>query len=211
MMDEEDWSEAWKKHFVVHRPARHVVIKPSWLEYPPQPGEVVVELDPGAAFGTGLHPTTMLCLEALEDIVRPGMRVYDVGTGSGILAIAAARLGAARVVAVDTDPVAVRVARENVERNGLGGRVEVAEGSATPEVSGGFDLVLANIVANTIVQLAPSLRAALRPGGALVVSGIIRGRTPEVRAALRAAGLRNIVSRRSGDWLALRAERDGPA
>ncbi len=207
VIDDEDWGEAWKKYFTVHRVTRRITIKPSWQEYSPGPEELIVELDPGAAFGTGLHPTTRLCLEALEELSWPGMRVFDVGTGSGILAIAAARLGAKEVLAVDIDPVAVRVARENIERNRVTEQVTALEGTAGSVPGNGFDLVVANIIASVISEFAQAMAAALKPGGILVVSGIIRGRTPEVRAALRAAGLRDIVSQRSGDWLSLRARR----
>ncbi len=207
LVDEEDWSQAWKRYFTVHHATQRIVIKPSWRDYQAQPGEVVVELDPGAAFGTGLHPTTQLCLQALEELTWPGIGVLDVGTGSGILAIAAAKLGAKHVMAVDVDAVAVRVAQENVNLNRCSDQISVAEGTARMEAGSGYDLVVANIIANVIIGMAADLTERLRPGGTLVVSGIIRGRTPEVRAALRSAGLRNITSQRAGDWLALRGIR----
>lgn len=128
-LEEEDWANAWKQHYRVLRVGARIVVVPSWLEHQPETGDVVLHLDPGMAFGTGLHPTTQLCLELLEHHVRPGQQVLDLGTGSGILAIAAARLGAGHVLALDNDPVAVAVAAENIARNGVSATVTVAEGS----------------------------------------------------------------------------------
>ncbi|MHB1133873.1 MAG: 50S ribosomal protein L11 methyltransferase [Chloroflexota bacterium] len=201
---ETDWAEAWKEHFHVHRVGRRVVIKPTWRDFTPEADDVVVELDPGMAFGTGLHPTTQLCLQAIEDYPVLAKRVLDLGTGSGILAIAAARLGATRVDAVDTDPVAVSAATENVAINNLAGTIMVRRGSL-PFPSGypPYDLVLANIIARVIAELAPLLAASLAAGGTLIASGILAERSEEVLAALRAAGLTVLERRQSGDWLAL--------
>ena len=164
---EEDWAEAWKEHFPVMRIGRHIVIKPTWRTFEPDPADVVVALDPGMAFGTGLHPTTRLCLAGLErwrdEGLLDGARVLDVGCGSGILAVAAGLLGAADLHAVDTDPIAVEATRENAARNGVA--VTVRTGSL-PVAGGPFDLVLANLVASLLVAMAPDLAAALRPAGA---------------------------------------------
>jgi ribosomal protein L11 methyltransferase len=207
-LKEEDWAEAWKDHFHVHRVGERIVVKPSWREYVPATGEAVVELDPGMAFGTGLHPTTQLCLKVLESVVHPGDSLLDLGTGSGILAIAAARLGASPVVAVDNDPVAVKVARANVAANGLSDAVAVSEGSEPqPQAEQGYDVVVANIIARVIIELAPMLRASVRPGGTLVTSGIIGEREADVVAALSAAGLKVSARRQDGDWVALVAHR----
>jgi ribosomal protein L11 methyltransferase len=201
---EEDWANAWKEHFFAHRVGERLVIKPSWREFEGGPDDLVVTLDPGMAFGTGLHPSTRLCLLALERAVRAGDRVLDVGTGSGILAIAAARLGASHVLAVDLDEVAVEAARANVQANGLAGAIEVGGGSvdAAP-TDQRYDLVAANIIARVIVDLAPALAARLRPGGRLVASGILDVRRDEVAAALAAAGLTVEETLEEADWVAL--------
>ena len=200
---EEDWANAWKEYYhVLHLGAR-VVIKPSWREYAPKPDEVVLELDPGMAFGTGLHPTTHMCLELLEQRVQPGTRVLDVGTGSGILALAAARLGAASVLALDVSSVAVEAAQANARANGLEERVTVRLGSLEEASGERYDLVVANIIARVIADLAPALVGALAPGGLLIASGIIDERLPLAEDALRAAGLAEIERVRDGDWFSL--------
>ncbi|HEX9015357.1 MAG TPA: 50S ribosomal protein L11 methyltransferase [Chloroflexota bacterium] len=197
---EEDWAEAWKKFFFVQRVGERIVIKPSWRDYEPVGGDVVLELDPGMAFGTGLHPTTRMCLAACERLVQRGMRVLDLGTGSGILAIAAAKLGAASVRAVDVDPVAAQVAAKNVEMNGLSASIETGQGSIERAAPEGYDLVLANIIASVIIELASRLEGATAPGGALVVSGIIADREQAVRDALEAAGMSIDETIAEGDW-----------
>ena len=202
---EEDWANAWKAHYHVHRVGRRVVVRPPWLEYTPQPCEVVVELDPGMAFGTGLHPSTKLCMLALEAEMRPAATVLDVGTGSGILAIAAALLGAKRVDAVDIEPVSVRAARDNVDRNGVADRVRIEVGSvgtAGPFV-GTYDLVLANIIARILIELGSGIAAAVAPGGALALSGIVESREPAVRRAFEAEGLDFHQRSQMEDWVAL--------
>jgi ribosomal protein L11 methyltransferase len=217
---ESDWANAWKEHFHVTHLGRRTVIKPSWRAYEPRNGEVVVELDPGMAFGTGLHPTTRSCILALEETLAPGDRVLDVGTGSGILALAALKLGATHVLALDVSSVAVEATRANAATNGLAGRVDVRlatlQGAAgepfsplPPDLTvlgaeiGTFDLVLANIIARVIAQLAPALLRAMRPGGTLIASGIIAERRHEAEEPLRAVGLREIRALIDGDWVTL--------
>jgi len=203
-LKEEDWANAWKAHYYVTHIGARIVIKPSWREYTPQPAEIVLELDPGMAFGTGLHPTTRMCLIALEEYVRPGMHVLDVGTGSGILAIAAARLGAAQVDALDISSVAVEAAQANVAANGVSDRVQVTLGSLEPHhAHGPYELVVANMTARAIAGLAPQLVGALAPGAPLIASGIIGGRVDEPSLALMAAGLTNLATRQEGDWITL--------
>lgn len=200
---EEDWANAWKEYYHVLHVGTRVVIKPSWRDYAPRPGEVVLELDPGMAFGTGLHPTTRMCLELLEQRVQPGMRVLDVGTGSGILALAAAKLGAASVLALDVSSVAVESAQANVRANGLDERIAVRLGSIEAASGARYDLVVANIIARVIAELAPALVGALGTGGLLIASGIIDERLSLAEDALRAAGLAEIEQVRDGDWVSL--------
>ena len=189
-VSDEDWAEAWKAHFHPLRLGRRIVVRPSWREFRARREDLVIDLDPGMAFGTGNHPTTALCVESLEEAVAPGSVVFDVGTGSGILAIAACLLGAARVWACDIDPVAVRVARENAARNGAADRVGVLEGSwpvlfPLPEKA---DVVVANILAPVILSMAEDARRLVRPGGAFIAAGITREQGDEVAAGLCAAG-----------------------
>lgn len=202
---EEDWANAWKSHFTVHRIGRKTTVRAPWHDAPPPAGEVTVVLDPGMAFGTGLHPTTRLAMQLCEDELRPGMEVIDVGTGSGVLAIAAALHGAAHVDAVDIEPVAVRATRENAERNGVSDRIRAAEGSVGPGApfAGTYDLVLANIIARVLIELADGLVAAVRPGGTLVLSGVIEPREAEVRAAFDARGVAFARREQIEDWIGM--------
>ena len=217
VVNEADWADAWKRHFPVLRIGRRIVIRPTWRRHRRQPGDVVLALDPGMAFGTGLHPTTRLCLMALEDAAARGVlahgsaadgtaRVLDVGCGSGILAIAAIQLGAGDALGVDTDPIAIEATTANALRNRVARRLGARAGSL-PSGAPPHDVVLANLIASLLVRLAADLAAELRPGGTLIASGIFVDREPEVRTAFAAAGLE--VTRRlaEGDWVALEAVR----
>ncbi|HEX8939117.1 MAG TPA: 50S ribosomal protein L11 methyltransferase [Candidatus Limnocylindrales bacterium] len=209
LVHEEDWASAWKSHFPVLRVGRRLVVRPTWRRHRAAPDEVVLALDPGMAFGTGLHPTTRLCLAGLERWADAGRladrTILDVGCGSGILGIAAAKLGSGRVLGIDPDPIAVEATAANARRNGLGRRIAVREGSL-PSGEPPFDLVVANLIASLLVRLARELRAELRSGGRLLASGIIRDREADVRAAFGAAGLAVSDRLAEGDWVALEAE-----
>lgn len=206
------WAEAWKRHFPVLRIGL-IVIRPSWRAYRPRIGEVVIDLDPGMAFGTGQHETTRMCLLALEERVMHGMNVLDVGCGSGILGIAAARLGAERVDALDIDPIAVSAAKENAARNAVDDIVQAAEGSLAKRwpfpapAAARYDLVVANLSSRLVQELAAPLVEALRPAGVALVSGLIAEHDAACRAALETAGARVIESRSDGDWRLLLAAR----
>ncbi|MHB8836371.1 MAG: 50S ribosomal protein L11 methyltransferase [Candidatus Methylomirabilia bacterium] len=202
---EEDWGAGWKEHFHPFHVAPLLVIKPSWEPYEPREGEAVIEMDPGMAFGTGLHASTRLALGFIEEICAgaPPDCALDVGTGTGILAMAAALRGASLVVAIDNDPDAVVAARENVARNDLAGRVSVS-GRNLGEVDGTFDLIAANITADVLLSLAPRLIERLAPGGALVLAGLLAGdQTRQVRATCEGLGLLCAGERGEGEWAAL--------
>lgn len=205
LLKEEDWANAWKVHFEVHRIGERVVIRPPWQEYEAKGDEVVVELDPGMAFGTGLHPSTKLSMLGVEQVVRDGDRVFDVGTGSGILAIAALELGAKEVDAVDVETVAVRATRENAERNGVSDRLNVDLGTAGPgePFQGEYDVVLANIIARILIELSEYLVQATRQGGSLVLAGIIESREADVVDAFAARGAMVKTRRQIDDWVSL--------
>lgn len=200
---EEDWAVAWKKFYKTSRVGRRLVIKPSWEEYQPRAGDLVIEMDPGMAFGCGTHATTSLCLKLLEKYIKPGVSVYDIGTGSGILAVAAAMLGAGRVLAVDIDPVACKTAAENAARNNVGETVSVRQGNLAELLESGADIVVANIIADVIAGFAPQAAATLKPSGTFIASGIIRDKAEMVRSALAAAGLSVCETLEDGLWVAL--------
>jgi len=208
---EEDWSSSWKQFFHPVKIGERVVIKPSWEDYQPAEGEIIIELDPGMAFGTGTHHTTQLCIQCLEEILSPGCTVFDIGTGSGILAIAAAKLGAKDVRAVDLDPVAVKIAGENVCLNGVQEQVTLSEGDLLTGIAGTdkADLIIANIIADVIIRMAPDLPARLKDEGAVIVSGIITTRLSDVIAALGQVGLAVEKIVEEGTWAAVIARRGG--
>jgi ribosomal protein L11 methyltransferase len=210
LVDEADWAEAWKAHFNVLHLGRRLVIKPSWRRHRRTGDEVVIDLDPGMAFGTGLHPTTRLCLQALEERAASGPlgRALDVGCGSGILSIAAVRLGATRALGLDIDPIAIEATLANARHNRVGRRVR-ARGGTLPSDEGPFDLVLANLVSGVLIEHAANLASELVPGGTLIASGIFIDREDDVRGALEGAGLRVTGRWQESDWVALGAVRSG--
>jgi ribosomal protein L11 methyltransferase len=221
-LDEEDWANAWKQHYAVLRLGRRWVVKPQWQQYDLQPGDRLIELDPGMAFGTGQHPTTQLVLELLEELADAGevagRALLDLGTGSGVLAIAAVRAGAHSVLALDVDEIAARASAENVRRNGLSGSITCEHATLGPAIDGvvpvpgldhesAYDGAFANIVARVIAERAPALARALRPGAWLIASGIIAEREHEAADALRANGFSIQRREQRGDWLALLCRR----
>ena len=200
---DEDWAENWKQYYKPFRIGSRLVVKPSWESFEAAPEDLVVELDPGMAFGTGTHETTHMCMELLEKHMTQGMSVMDVGTGSGILAIAAARLGAGQVLAVDIDPDAVKVARENVAHNAVQSQVRVVQGDLVKGETLPCELAVANIVADAICMLCGPLTRHLTVGGSLICSGIIREREQDVQDALAMAGYTVIDRLTMGEWVAL--------
>ncbi|MBI5062181.1 MAG: 50S ribosomal protein L11 methyltransferase [Desulfatitalea sp.] len=203
-LDEQDWAEAWKAFFHPQAITARLVVKPTWREYTPTPGQQVIEIDPGMAFGTGTHPTTAMCVQLLENHLQPDDSVLDVGTGSGILLIAAAKLGAGRLSGVDLDPIAVAIARENLDLNGLPKeRADLHCGHLVDTVTERFDLVVANILADVIIDLLDQVPAVLAPGGRFICSGIVQDRREEVLRKMESRGLRVIETLDQDEWVAL--------
>lgn len=201
---EQDYANEWKKFYQVLHVGARTVIKPSWLEYEARENEIVIELDPGMAFGTGLHPTTRLCLAMLEKYVTPGCEMLDVGTGSGILAIGAVKLGAKFVDARDIDPIAVETAQKNVAASGLAKSIHVARASVMVEANPQtFDLVTANIFADTIAELAPALLQHLKRAGVFIGSGILVERAYLVENAMHEQKMKCIATAQEDDWLVM--------
>ncbi len=200
---ETEWADSWKQYFHTARIGERFVVKPSWEDYDAQPGDIVLALDPGMAFGTGTHGTTILCLESLEMMVKPGMTVFDVGAGSDILSIAAAKLGSIRVRAVEYDAKATEIARQNVAANQVADTVEVYQGDLLAGVSGQADVIVANLIADLILQLAPTLPEHLTPSGCFLGSGIIKDRLPDVTDALSRQGLTVTRVTEAGEWAAV--------
>lgn len=198
-IEDEEWAHAWKIHFKPFAVGR-LWITPTWDRRLPPSGAVVIELDPGMAFGSGLHPSTRMCLEMLSHGLWAGVTVFDIGTGSGILAIAAAKLGAGRVLARDNDPVAVEVARHNVGYNRVDDRVTVEQGDLLTGIDGQAHLIVANLIADIHLNLLPGAFSSLLPHGILAASGIVEDRLLEVEAVARASGFNVAESRRSGEW-----------
>lgn len=204
-VDEEEWSTAWKKYYHPIKVGERLVIVPMWEKYDPAPGEIIVRMDPGMAFGTGTHETTRLVCGLIEKYLVPGQRMLDVGTGSGILAICASKLGAKECFAYDIDPVAVRVARENVKDNDLDNvTCGVSDLLADVDLSGGqFDFAVANIVADIIVRMSDDIGKYIKDGAYLICSGIIERYEPDVRAAMERNGFDVVETAKESDWVAM--------
>ncbi|WP_342525385.1 50S ribosomal protein L11 methyltransferase [Chryseomicrobium sp. FSL W7-1435] len=207
-VDEEDWATAWKQYYHPVKISNRFTIVPTWEEYTPvQSDELIIELDPGMAFGTGTHPTTVLCLQALEKHVQPGDSVIDVGTGSGVLAIGAALLGAQHVHALDLDEVAVRAATENVELNNVQHTVRTVHGNLLDSVESQADVVVANILADIILSFTADAYQMVKPGGVYITSGIIGARKDDVKQGLQAAGFTIEEVMMMEDWVAISARK----
>ncbi len=204
---EEDWATSWKKYYKPLRIGERIIIKPTWEEYKSEPGDLIVEMDPGMAFGTGTHETTKMCIEILQDYIKGGELVYDVGTGSGILGITAAKLGARKVLAIDLDPVAVDSAKINAGFNNLD-NIEIKQGNLLDEAGEDVkaDLIVANIIADVIMSMAGDIRRLLKPGGIFIGSGIIHLREAEVVAKLQENGFEVLEVRNENDWRAVVAK-----
>jgi len=205
---EEKWAENWKSNFKPLRITPRLVVKPPWEEYARQKGELVIEIDPAMAFGTGTHPSTQMCLRALEEVVRsssPPLSMLDVGTGSGILAIAARKLGVTQILAVDIDPVAIDCARKNAVINQINRSIDFRVGSLDG-LRRKFDILVANLLPQELLQVAPFLPRRMSSGGTLIISGLLRGQKKEIVAPFAGQGLEILRSRESKGWscLALR-------
>lgn len=197
---EQDWAVSWREFFGVVETGGRVVIIPTWIEHEVQPGQIPVRLDPGQAFGTGHHETTRLCLAALDGLAKPGVSMLDVGTGSGVLSIAAAKLGAERIVAIDIDPIAAEIARRNCDSNGVSAGIEISAGVLDPSHPGRYDLVVSNISTPANTALAESFGAVVNPGGDLILSGILAVDAPGVVAAMNAHGFDQLSIAEERDW-----------
>jgi len=205
-IDEQDWAEAWKEYFWPEKITDTVVVKPSWREYDARPDETILEIDPGMAFGTGTHPTTALCIRMIENHLNIGDSFLDVGTGSGILMVAAAKLGAGAVHGVDNDEMAVGVAEKNLRANGIE-RFVLFTGNLVEKVDHAFDLVAANILAEVILVLLPEVRTVLKPQGVFICSGIITPKKDAVLAGLQKNGFASLEILQKEDWVAIAARR----
>lgn len=203
-VDEQNWAESWKAFFWPQKIGERIVVKPSWRDYASSPGEIVIELDPGMAFGTGTHPTTALCVQLLERHLKPGDSFLDVGTGSGILLLAAAKLGAGRLCGGDRDEMAVRVAAENLRRNGVNARRAcLAQGALAAPFRGRFDVVAANILTQVIIELLDDVARLLKPGGIFIGSGIIDPNRDLVAGKMQDVGLEVLEIQQKEGWVAL--------
>ena len=205
-VEQEDWQNAWKQYYHAMDIGRRLAIVPGWEEY--DTDRTVITMDPGMAFGTGTHETTSLCLETLDELVQGGERMLDIGTGSGILAIAALKLGAKEAGGVDIDPMCVRTAGENARSNGVAEKLTVLVGDLSDKASGVYDIITANIVAAAILSLAPAVPALMAPGAKFIASGIIDERRDEVLDGLKAAGLRPVQVKEKRGWVCIICEKE---
>ena len=207
-VSEKDWANEWKQYFHTTKIGSQIVIKPDWESYTPTAEEKVIELDPGMAFGTGTHATTRMCIERLEELVTPNIDVYDVGTGSGILAMTAALMGARSIHAIDIDGKAVEVAKENIAKNHLSNRITVKKGNLLDDADEKADLIVANIIADIIITLLPDAFKKLRQGGLFLASGVIKARRCDVENAARQHGFTVLDVKNRAGWTAITMRKD---
>ncbi|MDP4550332.1 50S ribosomal protein L11 methyltransferase [Alkalihalobacillus macyae] len=207
-VNEEEWATAWKKYYKPVKISERITITPTWEEYTPvNTDEIIIELDPGMAFGTGTHPTTVLCVQALEKIIQPGQRVIDVGTGSGVLSIAAASLGADSVDALDLDEVAVKSARLNTKLNKVHSKIQVSQNNLLDNIQEQYDVIVANLLSEIIIRFTDDVAKVLKPGGAFITSGIITAKKDEVKQSIIEQGLEIEETLQMEDWVAFIARK----
>ena len=206
---DEDWADNWKKYFHSEKVGDLIVIKPTWEDYTASPDDIVVELDPEATFGTGTHPTTAMCVRELESLVKGGMEIFDIGTGSGILSIVSAKLGAGKVTAVDYDRIAVEVSTKNIAQNHVENIITTGQSDLLQHVNGKADIIIANIIADIVIRLLDEVKAHLKPGGTLLASGIISERIADVTEAVLAHGFTLDKVIEEGGWAAMLIHCDG--
>lgn len=210
-VDEEDWAESWKAYFWPERITDKIVVKPSWREYKPYKDEMIIEIDPGMAFGTGTHPTTALCIQMIQDFLKPGDDFLDVGTGSGILMIAAAKLGAARLYGIDTDNVACDIARKNLLLNNIeSGRFLVKCTNLVDTVNEKFQMISANILTDVIIELLDDVTNVIAPSGILICSGIIEANKDKVIQKMKSVDFITLDVRMKDGWAAIAARKKIP-
>lgn len=202
---EEDWANEWRKYYKPKRVTERLTVKPTWEPYTGADNEIIVEMDPGGAFGTGTHETTMMCMAQLDKTVTPGCSVYDIGCGSGILGITAVKLGAGRVLAVDNDPAATSATLENAQVNGVADRLEIIQGNLLDQAHGPADIIVANIIADVIILLARHIHRFMHAESVFISSGILTERKQEVLNALDLNGLQVLEVQEMGEWCAIRS------
>lgn len=205
VVHQDDWANAWKKYYTSIKVGENLVVVPTWEHYQPGDKEIVIHLDPGMAFGTGTHETTVMCMQMLEKTVQPGHTMLDVGCGTGILSLCTARLGVKKIIAIDKDPVAVRVCRENVALNGLQKRIKVVQGDLLDKPYAKVDILAVNIVADAVIEVVRHASEVMHAHTQMICSGIIKDREPDVCAALDRAGLAVKERMEMGEWIAMRA------
>lgn len=203
IVNEQDWENSWKQYYKPVYLGKNIVIKPVWEDIEHKSEQIVIELDPGMAFGTGTHETTRMCLEVLKQNVKKGDEVLDIGTGSGILSIGAVKMGAAHCFAVDIDPLAVKIVGDNAEINGIRDKITAVAGNLADKVTGKYDIVVANIIADAIISLSPDVRPFMKDGGLYITSGIIVFRLDDVKKKLLECGFEIVDVITQGDWAAV--------